>query len=473
MEAATNSSERVTSNRLAPLTRARTNSRPFETVRAAPMRGKMLAMRRFLSSLLVLMAAWPALLAQSAYEKDFRHAHDEIGKQCATLIGAKKIDWKAVDKELAPAAKAVKSDEQHLVLLVRLLARLRDGHCAVQPTDKTRDIKWPDDAPGGGEQTGCGMFWCRSGKKIYVKSVWNAAKDVGLAPGMEVLSVDGTPVAKWLDARIAAARDTISYSTDHHAFFEACHGGLRAPPGTRLELELKEIDGKKKKRTITYSKAALGAWGPAVFPPNLKETKDLTYGLLASGYGYIHLRRSPDNLPEQLDEALASVVDAPGLVLDYRANGGGSFDHEAFMGRFLPPGTHLPAGNYKSAGPAQYGGPIVVIVDGAVKSAGETGSGQFKEDGRGYMIGESPTAGMSSQKTTIALPSGLFELYVSTHSNKARFNNGRGIEGIGVIPHALVEYDPKDLAAGRDTLIVRAEALLAKFPAGEVPFKAK
>ncbi len=42
-----------------------------------------------------------------------------------------------------------------------------------------------------------------------------------------------------------------------------------------------------------------------------------------------------------------------------------------------------------------------------------------------------------------------------------------------MIPHELVEFDPKDLAAGRDTLILRAEALLAKFPADKVPFKSK
>jgi carboxyl-terminal processing protease len=430
-------------------------------------------MQRAFLAVLVRLAVGPALLAQSVYETDLRHAHAEIGEQCATLIAAKKVDWKAVEKELLPAAKAVKSEAQHLVLLVRLLARLRDGHSEVRPTAKTKGIRWPDEAPGGGEQTGCGMFWCRSGKRIYVKSVWNAAKESGLEPGMEVLSVDGTPVAKWLDARMALLRDTLSYSSDVHAFFDACHAGLRAAPGTRLELELKELDGKKKKRTVTYAKAALGAWGPAVFPPGLESTKDLHYGRLASGYGYIHLRRSPETLPEQLDAALAAMLDAPGLILDYRGNSGGGFDHQGFLGRFVPPGSQLPSGNYVAAGPRQYGGPVVVIVDGTVKSAGETGAGQFKEDGRGYLIGESPTAGMASQKTTIALPSGLFELYVSTHSNKARFNNGRGIEGVGVIPHELVEFDPKDLAAGRDTLILRAEALLAKFPADKVPFQSK
>jgi carboxyl-terminal processing protease len=95
----------------------------------------------------------------------------------------------------------------------------------------------------------------------------------------------------------------------------------------------------------------------------------------------------------------------------------------------------------------------------------------LKEDGRGYMIGETPTAGMSSSKVTIELPSKLFSLYVSVHSNKARFQGGRGIEGVGIEPHEIVEYDERDLAAGVDTLIARAEALLADFPQGKVAYR--
>ena len=153
------------------------------------------------------------------------------------------------------------------------------------------------------------------------------------------------------------------------------------------------------------------------------------------------------------------------------ANGGGGFDHDALMGRFIPEGKSISfVKGYESAGPNPYGGPVVVIVDAGVRSAGETASGQFKEDGRAYMIGESATAGMSSRKTEIDLPSGLFRLRVSIHSNKARFNLGRGIEGIGVVPHETLPYDPKDLAAGKDTLILRAEALLKRFPQNDVPY---
>lgn len=413
---------------------------------------------------------------ETAYESDVAFALDAIGKQCKTLLDSKKIDWDKVEKEFKALAKKVKTDQDQLVLLTRLLARLEDGHAELQPGPKAKDVKWPEDGPFGvkGEPVGCGMFWCRVGKKIYVKNVWNAAEQVGLEVGSEVVTVDGQPAAKWLDARVAKLRDTMSFSTDHQAYFYACHWGLAQPAGSRIELEVKQPDGKSKKKTISYSKGNPTPWGPAVFPKNLAETKDLNFGLLPSGMGYVHVRRSKGDLPEQMDEALAKVGDAPGLVLDFRGNSGGSFDHEGFLGRFVPKGETLAFVNsYASAGPRPYGGRIVVIVDATVRSAGETAAGIFKEDGRAYMIGESPTAGMSSQKTTIELPSGLFALYVSVSSNKGRFNGGQGIEGIGVIPHEIVEFDPKDLAAGVDTLIRSADELLADFPAGKVPYKAK
>ena len=127
--------------------------------------------------------------------------------------------------------------------------------------------------------------------------------------------------------------------------------------------------------------------------------------------------------------------------------------------------------SYPSTGSVQYGGPIVVIVDGTVVSAGETASGMFKEEGRAYMIGESQTAGMSASKKTLDLTSGKFRLYVSVRSNKARWHHGKGIEGFGVQPHELVEFDPADLAAGADTLILSAEARVQGQAWKEVPYQ--
>jgi outer membrane protein assembly factor BamB/C-terminal processing protease CtpA/Prc len=404
------------------------------------------------------------------YVNDVEFAVKKIGRLCRRFFKPKKIDWRKVSKEFLTAAKQVKNDSDHLVLLVRLLARLKDGHAAVLPLEKGRKVKWPEEDQR--EEAGPGMFWCRVGKKIIVKNSWSAAEGSGIKPGMEVLAVDGRPVEAWLKARIEELSDLKSFSTAQQAFFFACHWGLAAPKGSRMKLEVKDRKGKKKKVTLTIRNASMVPSGPAFYPEGVQRLgRDSCYGKTAGGYGYIHLRRCPGNLPEQVDEALAALGNVPGLILDFRANGGGGFDHEGFMGRFIPKGKRLAFNKpYRSAGPNPYGGPIVVIVDAGTRSAGETASVIFKEDGRGYLIGETPTAGMSSQKKVIDLPSGLFALKVSIFSNLGRANNGRGLEGIGAIPHEIVEYDPKDLENGVDTLIRRAEELLKDYPKKKVPY---
>ena len=50
------------------------------------------------------------------------------------------------------------------------------------------------------------------------------------------------------------------------------------------------------------------------------------------------------------------------------------------------------------------------------------------------------------------------------------FQDSRGIEGIGIVPHEVVEYRPEDLAQEVDTLIEHARALLESYPAEAVPY---
>ncbi len=419
--------------------------------------------------LLLAFFAAPSFASASVdtdYVADMEFALEEIESRAGHFFKLKEIDWKKVSKEFKKKAKGVKTDQDHLVLLWELMARLKDGHAQVRPLPAGEGVEWPEQP----ERTGPGMFWCRIGKKLYVKNAWNSAKDAGVKPGMEILKVDGVKAQQWLTERTEELASKISFSTPHQADFYARHWGLAGEVGSRLKLEVKQ-GSKKKKKTISYGKANATPWGPAFFPPNIESTKDLNYGKTKNGWGYVHVRRCKGNLPTQMDEALAKVGTAPGLILDFRGNSGGGFDHDDFLGRFVPQGETISFNkSYKSTGANPYGGPIVVIIDATVRSAGETGSGIFKEDGRAYMIGESPTAGMSASKQTVELPSGLFSLYFAVSSNKGRFNKGRGIEGIGVIPHETVEFTVEDLIAEEDTLIKRAEALLANFPQKEVPY---
>jgi hypothetical protein len=178
----------------------------------------------FLLALACALAPAGTAALDERYEADVAYALDQLEQQCGDLLRQKDVEWKDVRKEFTKLAQDVESSEQHRVLLTRLLARVKDGHAAVVPLEAGKDVGWPAELAELWEsQTGPGMFWCRSGKKIYVKNAWNAAADVGIEPGMEVVKVDGVAAAKWLDARMAVLGDMASFSTPQQAFYHACH----------------------------------------------------------------------------------------------------------------------------------------------------------------------------------------------------------------------------------------------------------
>jgi len=418
--------------------------------------------------LVLLLSATAFARSSKDASEDAQVAAEEIAKHCKHLIKVKDIDWKKVTKQARKEAKKAGDLQAHYEVLIRMIAQLRDGHAYVKLADGV-DVKWP----GPELKSGPGLFLCRIGDRIYVKNAWSNAGRKGVQAGDEIVKIHGEKALAWMQARVAEISEFASFSTDQQAFFFACHWGLCGREGSSLDLHVKSPGKSAKRVKVMRGRASGVPSGPAAAPQGLERIGRQSYGKTAEGWGYIHLRDTKGELPKQMDTMLAALGNVPGLILDFRANGGGGFDHDGTLARFVPAGKSLKrtrASPIPSQGEQPYGGPIVVIVDAGTRSAGETASGMFKEDGRAYMIGETATAGMSSSKRTIELPSKKFSLYVSVYSNKARFQGGKGIEGLGIRPHEVVEYDPKDLAAGEDTLIKRAEALLADFPQKKVRY---
>ena len=428
-------------------------------------------MNRLLSLLATLALCAHQLSAQETprteiYEKDVEFLLAELPKQAGQFFESKKIDWPNVSEQFRAEVKAVRTDEEHLKLCSRLLARLRDGHAGIVESK----VKWPDESQGRA-WTGPRVHLTTVGESVHVRAAFGEAAQAGVQAGMRVEKIDGEPALAWLRQKADSMADMRGFSTEQQALYAACHAGLADWAGTKIAFDLTAPDGEAKHIEITRNGGPNYApFGPVFPPKNLTAFDRNACGRTASGFAYIHLRKIPGDLDAQLDKMLAQIGDAPGLILDTRANSGGGCDHEAVFGRFVPAGQTWR--QYRSKGDRPFTGPMVVIVDAGTTSAGETIAGMFKEDGRAYMIGDSPTAGMSSSKTRLSVPSGLFSAYFSVHSNKARFNGGRGIEGVGVPPNEIVPYDPKELAAGIDTQVRRAEELLAKgFPKGAVAYQ--
>jgi len=428
--------------------------------------------RRFLAAFVVALAAAAAFSEDAShpaavYAKDVEFLLDECEKKAGHFFKLKGIDWAAVGKQFRAEVKSVKTDVEHVNLCQRLVARLRDGHAGLMAVKVDFG-----DAMKGKKMGGPRVHLLTVGDKAYVSDSSGRAEEQGVKVGMEVVAIDGRPIKKWLDETVARLRDKEGYSTDHAALYAACHWGLADWAGTKITFELKQGTSKKTVEVTREPGGATFPAGPVFLPKDVKELGRQSYGRTPGGFGYIHLRDVPGELPDQLDTMMDAIGDVPGYVLDMRANGGGAVDHEAVFGRFLAPGQTWPP-KYVGVGKRPFTGPMVVIVDAGVRSAGETVAGMFKEDGRAYMIGDGPTHGMSSSKETLPVPSGLFSAYISVASNKGRFNSGRGIEGIGVPPQEVVPYDPADLAKGVDTQIRRADELLKEgLPKGKVLYKA-
>lgn len=408
-------------------------------------------------------------------ERDVAFALTELEKKCGHFFETKDIDWKSVSKEMLAAAKVAKDESAHFGVLRRLVSRLKDGHAYVAPTDEKNAPKLPAELVPEGVAPGIHLCQDTKTKKVYVKASWGAARRAGLTPGLEIISVDGKPAEAWVKERVAYWREIRSFGTDAHVRGFALSRGMAMPRGTKLKLTVKGQKGGTKSLTLAFQENEDRRPFPPVEQKGARDVAGLTVATTPAGFGYVHVPKIEDDLPTRMDQALAAIGDAKGLVLDFRGNTGGGCDHDALLGLFVPKGESMKresAGPISSFGESPYGGNLVVIVDGMVVSSGETASGMFKEDGRGYMIGDDHTAGMSGSKEDIALPSGKFLLHVVVRSNKGRFNDGRGIEGVGVIPNEIVAYSPEDLSAGVDTLIARADALLSKFPQNEVPYRA-
>ncbi len=186
------------------------------------------------------------------------------------------------------------------------------------------------------------------------------------------------------------------------------------------------------------------------------ETPTIEYQKMEDGMAYIIISEFDDITVTQFADALAQARSdgMRGLILDVRANPGGSLDAVVKMlQQILPKGdivsTKDKNGNgsvFKSDGSKQLEVPLVLLIDMNSASASEIMAAAIKEYGIGTLVGTN-TFGKGIVQQIVPFADGT-AIKVTTSSYYTP--KGNDIHGVGVAPDILCEFDGEAYYASED-----------------------
>ncbi|MCI9336335.1 MAG: S41 family peptidase [Lachnospiraceae bacterium] len=177
------------------------------------------------------------------------------------------------------------------------------------------------------------------------------------------------------------------------------------------------------------------------------ETPTVEYQMLEDGMAYIQLTEFDDVSVKQFENALADVRKAgmKGMILDLRANPGGSLSAVVDMARMiLPEGmivyTEDKSGKrseYTCDGKKELDVPLVVLVDMNSASAAEIMAGAIKDYELGTLVGTT-TFGKGIVQQIIPFRDGsAVKVTISAYYTP----KGNNIHGLGIEPDVVCEFD--------------------------------
>ena len=177
------------------------------------------------------------------------------------------------------------------------------------------------------------------------------------------------------------------------------------------------------------------------------ESPTVEWEMLEDGMAYIQITEFSDITVQQFADALATAKGSgmKGLILDLRANPGGSLTSVVNIGRMLLPkglivyteDKYGKRNEYSSDGKREFKQPMVVLVDGNSASASEVLAGAIKDYGIGTLVGTTTFGkGIVQQIVNIRDGSAVKITTSSYYSPK-----GTNIHGTGIEPDLVCEFD--------------------------------
>ncbi len=223
------------------------------------------------------------------------------------------VDWRAALDAVRLGASEGAEVDAFALQLARLLALFGDGHTRVRGR----------------------ADWTPEGY-LPLQPVASEGRVLALAPEAAGLldalhpvlaRIDGLPLERWLEsASLFAPRGNSRAALDWVPAIALLRATLSRAPSATVEVTLTDLSGENE---IVRSLSLVP------YPPARTEREPLSSREIEGGIGYLRIARMEDDeeFLAGLDGAMQSLRDTTALVIDLRANGGGS---RAALRRLLP-----------------------------------------------------------------------------------------------------------------------------------------
>ena len=356
------------------------------------------------------------------------------------------VDWKAVGDDFRRRAAAASGDEAFHAVVAEMLTLLKDTHTYYEPPAKHSVL-----ARLGG--AGNGFAVAEIEGRFVVTSVDPAlaALQSGIRPGLVLKTIDGQPVEARAREADDVIRRTIGLSSERILAFGRRQLILHRPADQPMTLAFVDPMGNPVEARLDK--------------PLDSRTEPVASRRLASELGYVRWTVWDPTLTEEIQKHLASLGNAPGLILDLRGNMGGDpqvavdvlsclFKDAVPYGLFYGRRSHPKIKPHPC--PRIYTGPLAVLIDGESGSTSEIFANLIQENHRGLLVGQ-PSAGSVVNRRLEEVPGGG-RISIGLWGYKSP--RGKRLQGTGVVPDVAAGTTIAGLWEGRDEILEAAERAL-------------
>lgn len=369
------------------------------------------------------------------------------------------LDWNKIHDRYYDLVENVGDDPGFIEIVNKMLGELKLSHYAVFHIEEKATSGSPIISGGS---LGLDIRLLDSMAVITSVRPDFPAAEVGLKTGYVVESIDGIPVEQIMaDAESKTITNSNERSRLSDITDDVCSHFL-GDPGTSITLTFLDESNTLQETTMLRKQRT----GKTIIAESLPPCYvDFQAKRLDDNIGYVNFSAFLTPVDERFSQAIDTMLDMRGLIIDIRGNPGGMHEvGEIIVSKLIQEETLFSVFRYRDetkkvvVQPSEktYDGPVVVLIDVINASASERFSACIQSIGRAVIIGErSPgSVGPSDVKE---LPNGASFMYLIAQSLTP---DGTVLEGHGVIPDIAVGLDRGALLDGKDTQLDRVIAYI-------------